>query len=75
MRPISAAFVSKTRESTGTKIYQNGAREKFEGIFLIRTDRNSPTDPGVTKFGLGVLLNPPFEHEGNTYDKLFLQRR
>ena len=38
-----------------------------------RTDRNSPTDPGVTIFGLGVVLTTPFEVNGLTYDKLFYQ--
>lgn len=56
---------------TGSKGYQDGATEKFEGVFLNRTDRNSPTDPGVTVFGLGVVLNTPFEANGLTYEKLF----
>jgi len=56
---------------TASKVYQDGATEKFEGVFLNRTDRNSPTDPGVTIFGLGVILNTPFEVNGNTYEKLF----
>ena len=56
-----------------TKVYSDGAREKFEGSFLNRTDRNSPTDPGVTIFGLGVVLTTPFEVNGLTYDKLFYQ--
>ena len=58
---------------TATKVYADGAREKFEGSFLNRTDRNSPTDPGVTMFGLGVVLTTPFEINGLTYDKLFYQ--
>ena len=56
---------------TATKVYSDGARQKFEGSFLNRTDRNSPTDPGVTIFGLGVVLTTPFEVDGLTYDKLF----
>ena len=56
---------------TAAKVYQDGATEKFEGVFLNRTDRNSPTDPGVTIFGLGVVLNTPFETNGLTYEKLF----
>jgi hypothetical protein len=56
---------------TASKVYQDGATEKFEGVFLNRTDRNSPTDPGVTIFGLGVVLTTPFEINGLTYDKLF----
>ena len=58
---------------TATKVYSDGAREKFEGSFLNRTDRNSPTDPGVTIFGLGVVLTKPFEMNGLTYDKVFYQ--
>jgi len=58
---------------TATKVYSDGAREKFEGSFLNRTDRNSPTDPGVMIFGLGVVLTTPFEINGLTYDKLFYQ--
>ena len=58
---------------TATKVYSDGTRERFEGSFLNRTDRNSPTDPGVTIFGLGVVLTTPFEVNGLTYDKLFYQ--
>ena len=54
-----------------SKVYQDGTTEKFEGVFLNRTDRNSPTDPGVTIFGLGVVLNTHFEINGLTYEKLF----
>ena len=56
---------------TASKVYQDGTTEKFEGVFLNRTDRNSPTDPGVTISGLGVVLNTPFETNGLTYEKLF----
>lgn len=56
---------------TASKVYQDGTTEKFEGVFLNRTDRNSPTDTGVTTFGLGVVLNTPFESNGLTYEKLF----
>ena len=58
---------------TATKVYSDGARERFAGSFLNRADRNSPTDPGVTIFGLGVVLTTPFEVNGLTYDKLFYQ--
>lgn len=60
---------------TASKVYKNGTTETFEGVFLKRTDRNSPTDPGVITFGLGVLLDAPVELNGNTYDKLFYQRQ
>ena len=55
---------------TGTKVYEDGATEKFEGVFMNRTEFSSPTDKGVTVFGLGVVGNP-VEFAGNTYDKLF----
>jgi hypothetical protein len=56
---------------TASKVYQDGATEKFEGVFLSRTDRNSPTDPGVTILGLGVIPTTSIEAHGLTYDKLF----
>lgn len=56
---------------TASKVYQDRTTEKFEGVFLKRTDRNSPTDPGVTTFGLGVVLSTPIQSNGLTYDKLF----
>ena len=55
---------------TGTKVYTDGATEKFEGVFINRTDFNSPTDTGVSAFGLGVIGNP-VEFAGVTLDKLF----
>jgi hypothetical protein len=60
---------------TASKVYSDGTREKFEGVFLNRTDRDSPTDPGVTVFGLGVILAAPFEMNGVTYDKVFYQMK
>jgi hypothetical protein len=60
---------------TASKVYADGSKEKFEGVFLNRTDRNSPTDPGTSIFGLGVVLTTPFEVNGLTYDKLFYQLR
>jgi hypothetical protein len=56
---------------TASKVYQDGATEKFEGVFLSRTDRNSLTDPGVTILGLGVIPTTSIEAHGLTYDKLF----
>lgn len=56
---------------TASKVYQDGATEKFEGVFLRRTDRNSPTDPGVTMSGLGVIPTTSIEAHGLTYEKLF----
>jgi len=58
---------------TASKVYRDGTAEAFEGVFLKRTDRTSPTDPGVTTFGFGVVLRTPVEQNGLTYDKLFYQ--
>ena len=57
---------------TGTKVYDDGPTEKFEGVFINRTEFNSPTDSGVSAFGLGVVGNP-VEFAGITFDKLFYQ--
>ena len=56
---------------SATKVHHDGVKERFEGVFLKRTDRNSPNDPGITIFGLGVVLTTPVEMNGQTYDKLF----
>lgn len=44
---------------TGTKVFDDGTTEKFEGVFINRTERNSPSDVGTTTFGLGVVYDPP----------------
>ena len=58
---------------TGTKVYRDGTTERFEGAFLTRTERDSPTDPGIVRYGLGVVLAKPVEFGGNTYEQLFYQ--
>jgi hypothetical protein len=60
---------------TATKVYDDGSTEKFEGVFLNRTDYISLTDPGVRTFGLGVIVNNPVEVNGNTLDRLFYQSK
>jgi hypothetical protein len=57
---------------TGTKVYEDGATGKFEGVFINRTDFDSPTDKGVSAFGLGVVSNP-VGFAGVTLDRLFYQ--
>jgi hypothetical protein len=59
---------------TATKVYEGGTAEKFEGVFIRRTDFNSPTDVGVSTFGLGVV-GQPVEIDGLTLDKLFYQMK
>ena len=58
---------------TATKVYRDGGVERFEAVFMNRTERTTPTDTGVTTFGLGVLLATPIEVDGMTLDKLFYQ--
>ena len=58
---------------TATKVYRDGSVERLEGVFMNRTERASATDPGVTTFGLGVVLVTPLEVPGMTVDKLFYQ--
>ena len=57
---------------TATKVYEDGAAEKFEGLFIKRTDFNSPTDVGVSAFGLGVV-GQQVDVGGLTLDRLFYQ--
>lgn len=57
---------------TATKVYSNGARERFEGVFINSTSRESPTDPGTTTFGIGVVSGLR-DIGGVTTDKLFYQ--
>ncbi len=75
----SRTFVLEHAKVTGAvltaiKVYRDGETEAFEGVFMTRTERNSPTDPGITAFGLGVVLATPREFSGNTYERLFYVR-
>jgi hypothetical protein len=58
---------------TAIKVYRDGETEPFEGVFMTRTERDSPNAPGITTSGLGVVLATPREFAGNTYEKLFYQ--
>lgn len=58
---------------SASKVYEDGTTESFEGVFLNRTERSSPTAPAVTTFGLGVTLNTPVEVNGITYERMFYQ--
>jgi hypothetical protein len=57
---------------TATKVYANGKSDRLEGVFIDRMTFESPTDKGVTKFGLGVI-GKPVEVSGMTLDKLFFE--
>jgi len=58
---------------SATKTYANGTTQTVEGVFIDRTTKTSPTDPGSPVFGLGISGN--FGHiSGITLTKLFYQR-
>jgi hypothetical protein len=40
---------------TATKVYGDGSSHALEGVFIDKTTFESPTDKGVTTFGLGVV--------------------
>ncbi len=40
---------------TAKKVYADGSSEPLEGVFITKTVFESPTDKGVTTFGLGVI--------------------
>jgi hypothetical protein len=57
---------------TATKVYAN-ASETFQGAFMNRSTYESPTDKGVTVFGLGTIGRAVYI-DGLTIDKFFYQR-
>ena len=60
---------------TGTKVYERGGTEPFEGVFINKTSFESPTDKGVTTFGLGVIGHTVVLDGGVTIEKMFYQRK
>ena len=74
---VSRSFTLKNGRITGalitaTKVYGNGSSEPFEGVFINKTVFESPTDKGVTAFGLGVV-GKQFQVGGLNLDRLFYQ--
>ena len=60
---------------TGTKVYEDGAAEPFEAVFLKRTVRLSETDAGTSVYGFGVRFDPPKTDSsaGFVVNKLFYE--
>jgi hypothetical protein len=58
--------------ATAIKAYAN-ATETFQGAFMNRSTYESPTDKGVTVFGLGTVGRAVYI-DGNTFDKFFFQK-
>jgi hypothetical protein len=59
---------------TAVKVFANGARERFEGVFINETVRDNPSDTGTTTFGLGALVSPR-QMSGVNVAKVFYQPR
>ena len=57
---------------TATQVFANGTQDRFEGVFMNRTSFESPTDKGVTVFGLGVV-GKEIAVAGNTFNKFFYE--
>ena len=57
---------------TATKVYASGSTAPFEGVFIDKTVYESPTDEGVTAFGLGVV-GQQIQVGGVNVDKLFYE--
>jgi hypothetical protein len=74
---VSRSFTLRNGRITGalitaTKVYGNGSTEPLEGVFINKTVFESPTDNGVTAFGLGVV-GRGLQINGLTVDKVFYQ--
>jgi hypothetical protein len=74
---VSRSFTLRNGRITGalitaTKVYGNGSSEPFEGVFINKTVFESPTDKGVTAFGLGVV-GRGVQINGLNVDKIFYQ--
>jgi hypothetical protein len=60
---------------TATKVYDDGATEKFEGVFIKRTELNSPTDKGDTSYGIAGIVPAKNNEDLSKLDKLYYQRQ
>lgn len=59
---------------TATKVYANGGHEPFEAVFVNRSVFNSPSDPGVTEYGLGAV-GKDVQTSGVTFNRFFYRLR
>ncbi|HYS70273.1 MAG TPA: hypothetical protein VEM14_08535 [Gemmatimonadaceae bacterium] len=57
-----------------TKVYADGTSEPLEGVFINKTVFESPTDKGVTAFGLGVV-GQRYHVGGLDLDRVFYELR
>ena len=59
----------------GTKVYEDGSTERFEGVFINFNVRSAPADKGTTLFGLGAVFDQPKSAGGYEMSKLFYARK
>jgi hypothetical protein len=55
----------------GTKVFEDGSAERFEGVFINLSVRSAPADKGTTLFGLGAVFETPKNAGGYELSKLF----
>jgi hypothetical protein len=60
---------------TGTKVYEDGATERIEAVFINLIGRHAPDDTGTKTFGLGVVFDPPKAGDGFVITRLFYARK
>lgn len=63
---------------TGTKVYTDGVKEKFEGVFIKRTVHTNQSDTDETTFGFGVVFDPPKRNGGGggwDMSKIFYEQK
>jgi hypothetical protein len=60
---------------TADKLYEDGTTQKFEGVFITRTEFNSPNEQGVSSFGIGAVGQASEVEGGVKRDRLFYQRQ
>jgi hypothetical protein len=57
---------------TAKKVYADGSSEPLEGVFINKSRFESPTDKGITAFGLGVI-GKGFQVGGQSLTRIFYQ--
>jgi len=60
---------------TARKLYADGKTENLEAVFLKRSARSSADESFITKFGIGILIDPPAGTGVWTSNHAFLEKR
>lgn len=59
---------------TADKVYEDGASEQFEGVFINLTTLDAPDAKGVSSFGIGAM-SQPVKVNGVSRKRLFYRRQ